>query len=131
MAATMQVEVVSAEKRLFSGEATAVYARSVEGEIGILPGHQPALLALDIAPVKIEQEGGDVQRVAVHNGFLFYHQGHLRVLADIAELESDIDASRAEQRKRELESASGDRDERRETSLKKQEVRIEMASRGS
>lgn len=128
MAATMQVEVVSAEKRLFSGEATAVYARSLEGEIGILPGHQPALLALDIAPVKVEQEGGDVVRVAVHNGFLFYHDGHLRILADIAELESEIDESRAEQRRQELEGMSDVEDEDAyEQSLRRHELRVQMA----
>ena len=44
---TFQVEVVSAEKQLLSVEAEAVYARSLEGEIGILPGHQPALLLLE------------------------------------------------------------------------------------
>ena len=126
----MQVEVVSAEKRLFSGEAAAVYARSLEGEIGILPGHQPALLALDIAPVKIELESGDVERVAVHNGFLFYQGGHLRILADIAELASEIDAQRAEQRKRELEGATDDEDARDE-SLKKQEVRLQLAASGN
>ncbi|PSO52929.1 MAG: hypothetical protein BRC31_03715 [Actinobacteria bacterium QS_5_72_10] len=42
----MQVDVVSAERELFSGEATAVFARSVLGEIGLLRGHQPAVLGL-------------------------------------------------------------------------------------
>ena len=44
--ATMQVEVVSAEKQLFSGEAKELYARALDGEIGIMPGHQPAVIAL-------------------------------------------------------------------------------------
>jgi len=94
--ATMQVEVVSAEKRLFSGEATEVYARSLDGEIGILPGHQPALLALDIAPVKIKLVDGTIQRVAIHQGFLYFQNNHLVVLADIAELPEQIDRAAVE-----------------------------------
>ena len=56
--ATMHVELVSVETPLWSGEATAVFARTVEGEIGILPGHAPLLGAL--APgwiVRIERDG--------------------------------------------------------------------------
>lgn len=127
--ATMQVEVVSAEKRLFSGEATAVYARSMDGEIGILPGHQPALLALDVAPVKVELEGGEVERFAVHNGFLFYHEGHLRILADMAEQESEIDVERAERRRREIEDHLEDADDAERESLRRQELRVRLAGR--
>ncbi|MFN2555699.1 MAG: ATP synthase F1 subunit epsilon [Nitriliruptorales bacterium] len=94
--ATMQVEIVSAEKRLFSGEANEVYARSLEGEIGILPGHQPALLTLDVAPVRINLADGGQETVAVHHGFLYFQDNELVVLADMAELESEIDQQRAE-----------------------------------
>ena len=45
--ATMQVELVSVERALWSGEATAVFARTVDGELGILPGHTPLLGALE------------------------------------------------------------------------------------
>jgi len=44
--ATMHVELVSVEKALWSGEATAVFARTPEGELGVLPGHAPLLGAL-------------------------------------------------------------------------------------
>lgn len=125
MAATMHVEVVSAEKRLFSGEATEVYARSLDGEIGILPGHQPALLALDIAPVKVKLADGGVERVAVHNGFLYFRGGQLVILADIAEVAGDIDARRAEARKQELDSQ--DDDEAARASRRKQELRLDVA----
>lgn len=125
--ATMQVEVVSAEKQLFSGEAEEVYARSMDGEIGILPGHQPALLALDIAPIKIKLADGTEERVAVHNGFLFFRQNHLVVLADTAELASQIDVRRAEARQREMEGQRGKlEDATVEASLKRQAVRIDV-----
>lgn len=94
--ATMQVELVSIEAAIWSGEATGVFARTVDGQIGILPGHIPLLGAL--APghmVRIEQEGGDDLRVAVHGGFLSVHKGGVSVLAEQAELADDIDVSRA------------------------------------
>lgn len=95
--ATMQVDVVSAERELFSGVSTAVYARSVLGDIGLLPGHQPALLALGEAPVRIQQPDGDEIRLAVHHGFLECRGDEVTVLADIAELAVEIDVERAKE----------------------------------
>jgi F-type H+-transporting ATPase subunit epsilon len=84
--ATMHVEVVSAERAVLSLEARELYARGVEGQIGILPGHQPTLVALDVGPVKVVAEDGHVELVAVHNGLLFVdaEKGCI-VLADLAE----------------------------------------------
>jgi F-type H+-transporting ATPase subunit epsilon len=102
---TMPVELVSVEKRLWSGEATGVYARTLEGEIGILPGHTPLLGAL--APgwiVRIEREGEDDLRVAVHGGFLSVRQDGVSVLAETAETSDDIDVARAREALRQAES---------------------------
>jgi len=93
--AEMQVHIVSATRELYRGQATAVYARSTEGEIGILPGHQPILLALEISPVKVEEAGGETATWAVHQGFLEYRDEQLTVLADTAERPEDIDVERA------------------------------------
>lgn len=79
--ATMTVHVVSPEARLFSGEANEVYARSLDGEIGILPGHQPALLALADAPVRVKTAEG-TQEFHVRGGFLSFRDNVLTVLAD-------------------------------------------------
>jgi F-type H+-transporting ATPase subunit epsilon len=129
MAATFHVEVVSAERSLWSGDASEVYARSLEGEIGILPGHQPALLALDIAPVKIKQEDGTVTRVAVHRGFLYFRPDTgLIVLADMADLSTDVDLTAEEARVRELEqrlAREDDQDARDE--LRRAETRVSVA----
>lgn len=94
--ATMQVELVSVERPLWSGEATAVFARTLEGEIGILPGHAPLLGAL--APgwlVRIQQADGVEQRVAVHGGFLSVRPDGVSVLAEQAENAEEIDIARA------------------------------------
>jgi F-type H+-transporting ATPase subunit epsilon len=92
----MQVELVSVERPIWSGEATAVYARTPEGEIGVLPGHAPLLGAL--APgwlVRIQQADGVEQRVAVHGGFLSVRADGVSVLAEIAESADEIDVARA------------------------------------
>jgi F-type H+-transporting ATPase subunit epsilon len=94
--ATMHVELVSVEKQLWSGEATAVFARTTEGELGILPGHAPLLGAL--APgwvVRIDRENDTALRVAVHGGFLSVRKEGVSVLAEVAESAEDIDAARA------------------------------------
>jgi F-type H+-transporting ATPase subunit epsilon len=103
---TMPVELVSVEKRLWSGEATAVFARTVEGEIGILPGHSPLLGFL--APgwiVRIVREGEAELRVAVHGGFLSVRPDGVSVLAELAETADEIDVARARQQ---LQDAEGD-----------------------
>jgi F-type H+-transporting ATPase subunit epsilon len=106
--ATMQVELVSVERPLWSGEATAVFARTTEGEIGILPGHSPLLGAL--APgwlVRIQQADGVEQRVAVHGGFLSVRSDGVSVLAELAENAEEIDVARA----REALQRAGDADD--------------------
>ena len=81
--ATMQVDVVSAEEQLFSGEASEVYARSTEGEIGILPGHQPCLLLLaEGSSVRVKGGSAGEQSFEISGGFLEFRNNHLIVLAE-------------------------------------------------
>jgi F-type H+-transporting ATPase subunit epsilon len=92
----MHVELVSVERALWSGEATAVYARTAEGEIGVLPGHTPLLGALEPGwVVRIERAAEPELRVAVHGGFISVRQEGVSVLAEMAETAGDIDAARA------------------------------------
>ena len=92
----MHVELVSIEKPLWSGEATAVFGRTTDGQLGILPGHMPLLGALAPGwPVRIEAEGGETVTVAVHGGFLSVRKDGVSVLAEQAELADDIDGARA------------------------------------
>src|ERR1700709_415636 len=103
--ATMHVELVSVERALWSGEANAVYARTTEGEIGILPGHAPLLAALEPGwIVRIEQEGSEELRVAVHGGFLSVRQDGVSVLAEMAETAQEIDVARARESLRQAEA---------------------------
>lgn len=104
--ATMNVELVSVERKLWSGEASAVFARTTEGELGILPGHTPLLGELAQGwIVRIEREGEPELRVAVHGGFLSVRKDGVSVLAETAEPAEDIDVARAREA---LQRAEGD-----------------------
>ncbi len=81
---TIDAKIVSPDKSLFEGEIVACYARSTEGEIGILAGHQPALLLLSPAPLELELADGTRETFAVRSGFLEFADNQLTVLADDA-----------------------------------------------
>jgi len=92
----MHVELVSVERALWSGEATAVFARTTEGELGVLPGHIPLLGALEPGwVVRIDRVDEEELRVAVHGGFLSVREDGVSVLAEMAEPAADIDVARA------------------------------------
>ena len=94
--AEMTVELVAVEKRLWSGKASFVFARTTVGEIGVLPGHEPTLAQLEEAGiVRIDGTDGSSTTAAVHGGFLHVTPEGVTVLAESAELSSDIDVSRA------------------------------------
>jgi F-type H+-transporting ATPase subunit epsilon len=96
MASTMHVELVSVERPIWSGEASAVYGRTPDGELGVLPGHTPLLAALEPGwVVRIDRTEGPELRVAVHGGFLSVRQDGVSVLAEMAEAAEDIDTERA------------------------------------
>jgi F-type H+-transporting ATPase subunit epsilon len=94
---TLQVELVSPERILYSGEADMVIARTVGGgELAFLTGHSPFVGALDIATVTIRSSEGD-EVVAVHGGFVEVSDNTVTILSDVAELGSQIDVERARQ----------------------------------
>ena len=94
--AEMTVELVAVERRLWSGEAIFVFARTTEGEIGVLPGHEPTLAQLEQAGVvRIDTPQGTSVTAAVHGGFLSITPEGVTVLAELAELSEEIDVERA------------------------------------
>ena len=94
--ATMQVELVSPEKVVFSGEATQVITRTLGGgEIAFLPGHAPFVGALTENHTRITLADGSQLDVAVHGGFVQVGNNKVSILSDIAELGDDIDRPRA------------------------------------
>ncbi|WP_108667659.1 F0F1 ATP synthase subunit epsilon [Euzebya rosea] len=91
----IDAKIVSPDRALFEGDVSEVYARSTEGEIGILTGHQPVLLLLASAPLELVGADGTRTTFAVRSGFLQYADGKLTVLADFAEEVADKDAAHA------------------------------------
>jgi F-type H+-transporting ATPase subunit epsilon len=91
----LDVEVVSVEKKVWTGEATFIRARTVDGDIGILPGHWDHLSVLVSGGVVDIRQGETSTLAAVHGGFLLVHNNTVRVLAETAELGDEIDVSRA------------------------------------
>ena len=126
--ATMHVELVSAERRLWSGEAEMVIARTVDGEIGILPGHAPVLAELASSTLRVVQPGGEELVAAIHGGFLSVAESGVSVLADIAELAPDIDLDRARAAyDRASHSLTGDDDAEAKAALDRATARIKAA----
>ena len=100
--ATMQVELVSPEKVIFSGEATQVIGG---GEIAFLPGHAPFLGALVENHTRINLSDGTVLDVAVHGGFVQVSGNTVSILSDTAELGEHVDRPRAVRAKERAEEA--------------------------
>jgi F-type H+-transporting ATPase subunit epsilon len=104
----MNVELVAPDRKIWSGEAEMVIARTTEGDIGILPNHEPVLGVLVESPVRIKRAEGEELVAAVHGGFLSVTRDSVSILAEVVELADEIDVARALQS---LESASSGEDE--------------------
>jgi F-type H+-transporting ATPase subunit epsilon len=126
MADALQVELVAADRTVWSGEATMVIARTVEGDIGILRGHAPVLSLLADAVVEIEAEDGETVTAAVDGGFISVAHDRVSILSEHAVLAADIDVS-AE--RSELEAAQADDSDDAEARVRRAEARIRAAER--
>ncbi|MFI6577223.1 F0F1 ATP synthase subunit epsilon [Nocardiopsis sp. NPDC050513] len=98
MSKKLFVEIVSPEREVWAGEGDMVIAKTVDGEIGVQPGHLPvlALLSQDaVVRVLGARETGEV-RAAAHGGFVSVTgEGRVSILAETAELAEDVDVDRA------------------------------------
>ncbi|PZG44671.1 F0F1 ATP synthase subunit epsilon [Spongiactinospora gelatinilytica] len=91
--AKLRVGVVSPEREIWSGEADMVIAKTVEGEIGIMPNHAPVLgILVEGGVLRVKRAGGEGELVAaVHGGFFSVADNEVSVLAEMAELGSEVD----------------------------------------
>lgn len=108
MADPIQVELVAADRVVWSGQATEVLARTVAGDLGVLSNHAPLLSLLVPGVVVIKPLEGDVVRAAVAEGFLSVANNHVSILSEDAFLASEIDAAVV---KADLEAAQKDEDD--------------------
>jgi len=84
--ATLNVNIVSADRKIWSGEATQVVATTVEGEIGILANHEPLLAVLGDGEVRITRTDGTVMTVNAEGGFFSVSRNSIEVVAGQASL---------------------------------------------
>lgn len=97
--ADITTELVAVERKLWEGKAASVTAQTTEGEIGVLPGHQPFLGQLvDNGTVTIRTDDGKVLVAAVQGGFLSVSTKKITVLADKAMWADEVNVSDAESR---------------------------------
>ena len=96
---TLHVEVVTAERELYNGEADLVSAPGSEGRLGILPRHAPLITTLATGELRIKLQGAE-EPLFVSGGFLEVRSNTVTVLADTAEHAEEIDQARAEEARR-------------------------------
>jgi F-type H+-transporting ATPase subunit epsilon len=129
MADQLQVELVSADRLVWSGEATMVIAKTAEGDIGILRNHAPVLSVMVEGAVEIQTDG-DTVVAAVDAGFLSMAANRVSILTEHAVLADDIDVEAA---RAELERHQGaeEDDEEAKAAIRRAEARIKAAERAS
>jgi F-type H+-transporting ATPase subunit epsilon len=100
----LHLEIVTPERLAYEDDVDMVIAPGSEGELGILPHHAPLLTTLGVGELRIKK-GGAEESFAIIGGFLQVRPDKVVVMAETADLSSDIDLERAQQARREAERA--------------------------
>jgi F-type H+-transporting ATPase subunit epsilon len=129
VAEALHVELVAPDRTVWSGEASIVITRTMDGDIGILRGHEPLLGLLADGVVEIRTPEGERLIVAVLGGFLSVAHDRVSILAEHAELAAEIDISAARADLDQARSA-GD-DEKALEEVRRAEARIRAAEMAS
>ncbi|MEX2525317.1 MAG: F0F1 ATP synthase subunit epsilon [Gammaproteobacteria bacterium] len=108
--ATIQVDIVSAEKEIFSGEAEMVFAPALLGELGIAPGHTPLVTQLGPGEVRVKIPDGEEEAFYVSGGMLEVQPSVVTVLSDTAQRAEDLDEAAVLKAKEEAERQFHERD---------------------
>lgn len=93
----LHVELVAADRLVWSGEATMVIARTTEGDIGILPNHSPLLSMVVEGVVDVQTEAGETWVAAVDAGFISVADNRVSILSERAEMSHEINLEKARQ----------------------------------
>ena len=131
--ATIKLDIVTAEKSIYSEDVSMLVAPGIEGQIGILPHHTPLMTMLAPGELKITENGKE-HSLVVTGGFIEVRPDRVIVLADAAERAEDIDADRAEEAKRRAEQRLSqklsDTDlARAEAALRRSLIRLKVAEK--
>lgn len=131
---SLKVDVVTAERIVYSGDVDAVIAPGVEGQLGILPHHAPLMTILQAGELVVRR-GGEEDTMAISGGFLEVRPDRVIILADSAERAEEIDVERAEAAKKRAEEricapeAPGFDAARCEASLRRAMARLSVAEK--
>ncbi|MFS8573412.1 MAG: F0F1 ATP synthase subunit epsilon [Clostridia bacterium] len=128
----LRLEVVTPERRVLSTEAESGIVPGVGGYIGFLKNHAPLVAGMSVGIVQFGPERGEKRRVAVTGGFVEVADNRVTVLADTAELDTEIDVGRAqaarERAEKRLRSGSPEIDRARaEAALQRALTRLRAA----
>ncbi len=99
---SLKLDIVTAERVVYSDEADVVVAPGIDGQLGILPHHAPLMTTLQPGELRV-RKGGEEFSLAISGGFLEVRPDRVIILADAAERAEEIDVSRAEEAKRRAE----------------------------
>jgi F-type H+-transporting ATPase subunit epsilon len=126
----LRVELVAADRLVWSGEAKMVIARTTEGDVGILPNHAPMLSLMLDGVVDVQTTDGETWIAAVDAGFLSVAHNRVSVLSEHVELSHEIDLEKA---RHELERAkeSGENDDEAQAAVRRYEARVRAAELAS
>jgi F-type H+-transporting ATPase subunit epsilon len=126
----LHVELVAADRLVWSGEATMVIARTTEGDVGILPNHAPMLSLMVDGVVDVQTTEGETWIAAVDAGFLSVAHNRVSVLAEHAEMSHEIDLEKA---RHDLERAkeNGENDDDAQAAVRRYEARVRAAEQAS
>lgn len=125
MADPLQIELVAADRVVWSGQASEVLARTVEGELGVLSNHAPLLSLLVPSVVVITPIEGDVVRGAISEGFISVANNRVSILSEDAFLASEIDAEAV---RAELEAAQSNDDD---AAVRRAEAKLQLIDKAS
>ncbi|HEY9562927.1 MAG TPA: F0F1 ATP synthase subunit epsilon [Nocardioides sp.] len=130
MADALRVELVAADRLVWSGEAKMVVARTTEGDVGVLPGHAPMLSLLIEGVVDIQTPEGETWVAAVAQGFLSVANNRVSILSEYAEMSHEINLEKA---RHDLERAhaAGENDDAAQEAVRHAEARIRAAEKAS
>jgi F-type H+-transporting ATPase subunit epsilon len=131
----IKLEIVTAERMVYSEDVEAVIAPGIEGQLGILPHHAPLMTILQSGELRVKR-GADEDILAISGGFLEVRPDRVIVLADSAERAEEIDEARAEAAKQRAEQRLKERgitpglDEARvEAALRRAMARLTVAEK--
>jgi F-type H+-transporting ATPase subunit epsilon len=128
----MQVELVAADRLVWSGEATRVIARTTEGDVGILANHAPMLSLMVDGVVDVTTADGETWVAAVNAGFLSVAGNRISILSEQAQMKHEIDLERARQDLQRAESSGENSDDAAEAAERAwAEARIRAAEHSS